>query len=72
MTQAAIEHLENNIRRDRSGTPLRHRRIELDFTLVKRESDTTPKGLQSIQGGKNTASVARKYQSGSHRKPPVY
>ena len=73
MTQAAIEHLEKNIRRVRSKSPVENRRIELDFYLVKRESDAPPRGLQVIEGGKDrSASVARKYRSGSSRKPPVF
>ena len=70
MTQAAIEHLENNIRRERSGAPRRHRRIELDFSLVTRDSDAPPGGRQTVAAA-TTASVARKYARGSTRKPPV-
>ena len=72
MTHAAIELLENNIRRHRTGDPPQHRRIELDFHLEKRESDASPHGFSVIPGGGNAASsVSRKYRSGSHRKPPV-
>ena len=72
MTHAAIEHLENNIRRVRSDTPGRYRRIELDFSLVKRDSDAPPGGEDGLHGANGgTASVARKYRSGSSRKPPV-
>ena len=72
MTHAAIEHLENNIRRVRSDTPVRYRRIELDFSLVKRDSDAPPGGGDGLHGANGgTASVARKYRSGSSRKPPV-
>lgn len=72
MTHAAIEHIENNIRRQRSGSAARVRRIELDYSLVKRESDTTPRGIETINGGvARTSSVARKYQSSSSRKPPA-
>lgn len=72
MTQAAIEHLENNIRRARSGAPTQHRRIELDYSLVKRDSDAPPRGHEAISPAESTtASVARKYARGSTRKPPV-
>lgn len=72
MTQVAIEHLESNIRRVRADTPVERRRIELDFSLVKRDSDTAPRGHQQIVGDSHTDSVARRYSSASSRKPPVY
>jgi len=73
ITQVAFEHLENNIRRVRSGAKPQHRRIELDFYLVKRDSDAPPRGLEQAAGSSaKAARVARRFPSGSSRKPPVF
>jgi LacI family transcriptional regulator len=72
MTQAAIEHLESNIRRVRSGSAAQRRRIEMDFSLVQRESDAPPAGgALTVKDPSERIGLARKYSSGSSRKPPV-
>jgi len=72
MSQAAIELLEKDIRRHRAGQEYECHRLQLDFSLVPRDSDAPP---QSIKGRKpsaqRAANVARRYSSGSSRKPPA-
>lgn len=71
MTQVAIEHLENNIRRLRSGIDRINRHIELDFSLVRRDSDMAPPGVKPAIESVRTGDIARKYRSASSRKPTV-
>lgn len=71
MTQAAIEHLENSIRRKRAGSKRKARHMELDFSLVKRDSDTIAPGAKMEAVSNRTGNIAHKYSSASSRKPTV-
>jgi LacI family transcriptional regulator len=67
MSKQAIEILETSIRRQRSGLESGAQRLEMDFTLVQRNSDAPPLGAK----GAATANrrIARRYSSASSRKP---
>jgi LacI family transcriptional regulator len=71
MTRVAIEHLENNIRRLRAGSEKLTRNIELDYSLIRRESDAPTAGVKQVLAPEKTGNIARKYRSGSSRKPAV-
>ena len=43
MSRAAVELLTDAVRRMRAGEPVEHRRLLLDFTLVRRQSDAAPR-----------------------------
>jgi LacI family transcriptional regulator len=72
MSQAAIELLEKDIRRHRAGETAECHRLQLDFTLVKRDSDAPPRSMKGRKPAPGrAAAVARRYGSGSSRKPPA-
>ena len=72
MSRAAIELLEKDIRRHRAGDEVECHRLQLDFSLVKRGSDAPPRTFDGRSPSKSrAANVARRYSSGSSRKPPA-
>ena len=72
MSQAAIELLEKDIRRHRAGDEPECHRLQLDFSLVTRDSDAPPRSLEGRKpSARRAANVARRYSSGSSRKPPA-
>lgn len=67
MSKQAIEILETCIRRQRAGLESGAQRLEMDFTLVKRNSDAPPASTNGSVAVKNV--VARRYSSAASRKP---
>lgn len=72
MSQAAVELLEKDIRRHRAGDAVECHRLQLDFTLIRRDSDSPPRSMEGRKPSRRrAAAVARRYGSGSSRKPPA-
>lgn len=74
MSSLAIEMLEKMIRgrRRHAGKEIKSKHRELDFLLMLRDSDSPPSksDINSAQANKKS-SMARRFGSGSSRKPPA-
>lgn len=74
MSSLAIEILEKMIRRRRRfpTKEIQAKHKELDFLLMLRDSDSPPSdSVNSGGAGKNMSRTARRFASGSSRKPPA-
>lgn len=74
MSSLAIKMLEKLIRGQRrhAGKKIKVKHKELDFLLMLRDSDAPPSELEDSNTSDNrTSSMARRFGSGSSRKPPA-
>lgn len=74
MSSKAIEMLEKKIRghRRHPGREIKSKHKEFDFLLMLRDSDAPPPGTAGEEAsGTRQSSIARRFASGSSRKPPA-